>query len=184
MGLQFGGASPTCSGAGHDAYPGDPSAARMISHGKAATDSQAVPRLPSADPSSSTYQHWGVINGTGGSTTPEPNQLGGAENCGAGNSSQAFGKAWGWSDADCMQPAVSICKYMRGWRCHDLCVAADAVMLLYQLSCLSANAGADLPLHIPYTACLRVVARSPHGLLLQPHGVSGRHSQQAPAAAA
>jgi hypothetical protein len=73
-----------------------------------------VPCSPA--PSPDTYQHWGQINNTDGSSVPEPNQLAGAENCGVGNSSQAYREAWGWSDTDCMMPAASICKNMRKQR--------------------------------------------------------------------
>jgi hypothetical protein len=69
-----------------------------------------------------------MVNNSDGSTVPEPNQMSGAENCGVANSSQVYGKAWGWSDTDCMAQGVSICKYMREWRaglqgqatCHEL----------------------------------------------------------------
>ena len=54
-----------------------------------------------------------MVNNSDGSTVPEPNQMSGAENCGVANSSQVYGKAWGWSDTDCMAQGVSICKYMR-----------------------------------------------------------------------
>ena len=48
---------------------------------------------------------------------PEPNNLVSPENCAVGNYTQAAGKpfTWAWSDANCLNNFVSLCRINRKW---------------------------------------------------------------------
>jgi hypothetical protein len=65
----------------------------------------------------SSYAHWGVVQP---GSRKEPNMLTGPELCALGNVSQAYGNAWGWSDAACAMKTASICKIREcnGWMMH------------------------------------------------------------------
>jgi hypothetical protein len=51
----------------------------------------------------------------------EPNNIFGAEDCAAANSSQAYGGAWGWADAQCNISLPLICRVTRKRRQRRLC---------------------------------------------------------------
>ena len=64
-------------------------------------------------PSFKTYTHWGMDSST---NATEPNNLSGKEACGVANVTQEYEGAWGWSDTNCNNAFVHICRIMRGWR--------------------------------------------------------------------
>jgi hypothetical protein len=63
------------------------------------------------NPSKNSYQHWGTYR-VGTSTIPEPNNIAGTETCGAGNLTQSYGGASGWSDVDCNRRLPFMCTIM------------------------------------------------------------------------
>ena len=78
--------------------------------------SQLVSSWPNFKPvvrsPNNSYTHWGTLQP---GARKEPNGLTGPELCVVANYSQAFGGAWGWSDAPCALKTTSICK-IRGYR--------------------------------------------------------------------
>jgi hypothetical protein len=56
------------------------------------------------------YGHWGQLVLDDGSAVEEPNNLAPPEFCAVANASMAFASAWGWSDRNCEERFVTICK--------------------------------------------------------------------------
>ena len=62
-------------------------------------------------PLSRGYKHWGMDAGV-----LEPNNKQGLELCAVANASQAYSKAWGWSDTLCDKKFPMMCRMIREWR--------------------------------------------------------------------
>jgi hypothetical protein len=107
----------------------------------------SLTRICPTDPSSSTYAGWGNTTNGDRSTVPEPNQLGGVENCAVGNSSTLVKKKWGWADTDCNTPYVSICKFQRKY-CFgcDCRYPRPSVLVLAPSSCEPISGHPTLPM--------------------------------------
>ena len=60
-----------------------------------------------------TYGHWGIWVDDEGDERREPNNAFPPEFCTVANYSQAFEQAWGWSDQNCEDKFIAICKISR-----------------------------------------------------------------------
>ena len=63
--------------------------------------------LNSQEPPITRYEHWGVFMP---GQHQEPNNIFREEFCAGANRSQAYGGAFGWSDANCAYPSIYICE--------------------------------------------------------------------------
>ena len=80
------------------------------SHGCTALPCFPLPTCPRRPRTSSRYEHWGRLVLGDGSIQNEPNNLVPPEFCATANWTQSFDSVWGWSDQNCDDYHISLCK--------------------------------------------------------------------------